>query len=85
MWIIWQLIIGNFGLSYEQCRVQMGMWAIMAAPLLMSVDLRTIKPDYKAILQNREVIAVDQDPLGIQGKRIFKVTPCVLIAFVTLH
>ncbi|CAG0921212.1 unnamed protein product [Notodromas monacha] len=67
------LIIGNFGLSYEQCRVQMGMWAIMAAPLLMSVDLRTIKPDYKAILQNRDVIAVDQDPLGIQGKRIFKV------------
>jgi alpha-N-acetylgalactosaminidase len=60
----------------------MGMWAIMAAPLLMSVDLRTIKPDYKAILQNREVIAVDQDPLGIQGKRIFKVkTLCLTSPF----
>lgn len=66
------LIIGNFGLSYEQSKVQMAMWAILAAPLLMSVDLRTIRPEYKAILQNRKIIAVDQDPLGIQGRRIYK-------------
>ena len=49
------------------------MWAIFAAPLLMSVDLRTIKPDYKAILQNRHIISVNQDRLGIQGRRIYKV------------
>lgn len=36
----------------------------MAAPLLMSVDLRTIRPEFKAILKNRKIIAVDQDPLG---------------------
>ncbi|XP_037787232.1 alpha-N-acetylgalactosaminidase-like [Penaeus monodon] len=66
------LIIGNFGLSYEQSKSQMAMWAIFAAPLLMSVDLRTIRPEYKAILQNQAVIAVNQDPLGIQGKRIYK-------------
>jgi alpha-N-acetylgalactosaminidase len=59
------LIIGNFGLSYEQSKTQMALWAILAAPLLMSVDLRTIRPEYKAILQNRKIIAVDQDPLGI--------------------
>jgi hypothetical protein len=68
-----QLIIGNFGLSYEQSKTQMAMWAIFAAPLLMSVDLRTIKADYKAILQNRQIIAVNQDRLGIQGRRIYKV------------
>jgi hypothetical protein len=68
-----QLIIGNFGLSYEQSKTQMAIWAILAAPLLMSVDLRTIRPEYKAILQNRGIIAVDQDPLGIQGRRIYKV------------
>ena len=45
----------------------------MAAPLMMSVDLRTIRPEFKAILQNRKIIAVDQDPLGIQGRRIYKV------------
>ncbi|XP_071512171.1 alpha-N-acetylgalactosaminidase-like isoform X4 [Panulirus ornatus] len=66
------LIIGNFGLSYEQSKSQMAMWAIFAAPLLMSVDLRTIRPEYRAILQNQAVIAVNQDSLGIQGKRIYK-------------
>ena len=44
----------------------MAMWAIFAAPLLMSVDLRTIKQDYKAILKNKKIIAVNQDLLGIQ-------------------
>lgn len=58
------LIIGNFGLSYEQSKTQMALWAILAAPLLMSVDLRSIRPEYKAILQNKKIIAVDQDPLG---------------------
>jgi len=38
----------------------------------MSVDLRTIRPQFKHILQNRKIIAVDQDPLGIQGRRIYK-------------
>ncbi|RXG73717.1 hypothetical protein Avbf_00113 [Armadillidium vulgare] len=51
------LVIGNFGLSYEQSKSQMAIWAIFAAPLIMSVDLRTIKSDYKAILQNAAVIA----------------------------
>ena len=71
---MFQLIIGNFGLSYEQSKTQMAMWAIFAAPLLMSVDLRTLKPDYKAILQNRKIIQVNQDILGIQGRRIYKVS-----------
>lgn len=66
------LIIGNFGLSYEQSRAQMALWSIMASPLLASVDLRTIDPKYRDILLNREVISVNQDPMGIQGKRIFK-------------
>lgn len=72
------LIIGNFGLSYEQSKTQMALWAILAAPLLMSVDLRTIRPEYKAILQNKKIIAVDQDPLGIQGRRIYKVSNLII-------
>jgi len=50
----------------------MAIWSILAAPLLMSVDLRTIRPEFKAILLNPHVIAVDQDPLGIQGRRVYK-------------
>ena len=71
--LLFQLIIGNFGLSYEQSKSQMAIWAIFAAPLLMSNDLRSISAEHKAILLNREVIAVNQDPLGIQGRRIYKV------------
>ncbi|NXU70882.1 NAGAB acetylgalactosaminidase, partial [Oreotrochilus melanogaster] len=67
-----QLIIGNFGLSYEQSLSQMALWTVMAAPLLMSTDLRTISPSAKEILQNRLMIQINQDPLGIQGRRIVK-------------
>lgn len=48
------------------------MWAILAAPLLISVDLRTIRPEFKDILLNRKIISVDQDVLGVQGRRIYK-------------
>ena len=72
-----KLIIGNFGLSFEQSRAQMALWAIMASPLLTSVDLRTIRPEYKAILQNSEIIAVNQDPMGVQGRRIYQVNFCI--------
>ncbi|NWX12500.1 NAGAB acetylgalactosaminidase, partial [Aegotheles bennettii] len=66
------LIIGNFGLSYEQSRSQMALWTVLAAPLLMSTDLRTISQSAKEILQNRLMIQINQDPLGIQGRRIVK-------------
>lgn len=67
------LVIGNFGLSYEQSKVQMAMWAIMASPLIISTDLRSIRTEEKFLLQNKHVIAINQDPLGIQGHRIAKV------------
>ena len=51
----------------------MALWAALASPLFMSVDLRTIRPEMKAILQNKNVIAINQDALGIQGRRVFKV------------
>jgi len=68
-----QLVIGNFGLSLDQERVQMAIWAVVAAPLIASVDLRTIRPASKALLQNKGAIAINQDPLGIQGRRVAKV------------
>ncbi|XP_071452764.1 alpha-N-acetylgalactosaminidase-like [Hetaerina americana] len=66
------LIIGNFGLSKDQSKAQMAMWSVMASPLIMSNDLRNIDPEFKAILQNKKVIAVNQDPLGIQGRRVYQ-------------
>ncbi|TNN61581.1 Alpha-N-acetylgalactosaminidase [Liparis tanakae] len=66
------LIAGDFGLSMEQSRSQMALWAIMAAPLFMSNDLRTISSGARSILQNKMVITINQDAMGIQGRRIVK-------------
>lgn len=65
------VIAGNFGLSYDEARAQLALWAIMASPLLMSNDLRSIKPEFLSLLKNKDVIEVNQDPLGIMGKRIY--------------
>lgn len=51
----------------------MALWAIMAAPLIMSNDLRTLSNDARAILQNRAAIAINQDPRGVQGRRLLQV------------
>ncbi|KAK5649042.1 hypothetical protein RI129_003934 [Pyrocoelia pectoralis] len=64
------LLIGNYGLSLEQSKTQMALWAILAAPLLMSVDLGAIGSEEKTILLNRDIIAINQDALGIQGRLI---------------
>lgn len=60
-------------MSYAQSQAQMAAWAIMAAPLIMSVDLRTIEPKFRELLLNKDVIAINQDSLGIQGLLVFKV------------
>jgi len=65
------LIVGDYSLSYEESKTQFAFWALFAAPLLISNDLRTISSNALEILLNREVIAIDQDPLGEQGRRIY--------------
>jgi len=52
----------------------MAIWAVLAAPLLMSNKLSEVQPQFKDILQNKEVIKVNQDNLGIQGTRVFRVS-----------
>jgi len=64
------LEVGNGGMTDVEYRSHFSLWAIMAAPLLIGTDLRTVKPEALKILLNKEVIAVDQDALGVQGKRI---------------
>lgn len=68
------LIGGNYALTVSQAQVQFGLWAIMAAPLFLSTDLREISPEMTKVLQNTAIIAIDQDPLGIQGKRALNET-----------
>jgi hypothetical protein len=54
------LIIGDFSLSFTEAKTQMAIWAIVAAPLLVSSDLRTISPEMLSILKNKEIIEVNQ-------------------------
>jgi alpha-galactosidase len=64
------LEIGNGHMNDTEYRTHMSLWAMLAAPLLAGNDLRDMPPSVFSILTNREVIAVDQDKLGKQGKRI---------------
>ncbi|MFB7378430.1 NPCBM/NEW2 domain-containing protein [Kitasatospora purpeofusca] len=61
------LEVGNGGMTDTEYRTHFSLWAQMAAPLLIGTDLRTADPATYDILLNRDVIAVDQDPLGRQG------------------
>jgi alpha-galactosidase len=61
--------VGN-GLTDTEGQTHFSMWAILAAPLIAGNDLRSMSAATKATLTNTEVIAVDQDPLGNQGRLV---------------
>lgn len=58
------------GLTLGQNRVHFGLWSIMKAPLLLSADLPELHSSVFNLMANPEVIAVNQDPLGIQARKI---------------
>lgn len=68
------LQVGNFGgnraPTATEYRSHMSLWCIMAAPIIMGNDIRNMNQATKDILLNKEVIAVNQDSAGIQGRRI---------------
>jgi alpha-galactosidase len=65
------LEVGNGKLSLAENRTHFSWWAMLAAPLLAGNDLPNMKPEVKAILTNKDVIAIDQDSLGKQGTRAY--------------
>ncbi len=58
------------GCTREEYEAHFAMWCMLAAPLLMGHDVRHTTPEIAEILLNRELIAINQDPLGIQGYRL---------------
>ncbi len=60
------------GCNDTEYHTQMSLWCLLAAPLLIGCDVRHMDEATKGILLNREVIAIDQDPLGVQGWRARK-------------
>jgi alpha-galactosidase len=65
------LEVGNGKLSLAENRTHFSWWAILAAPLLAGNDLPNMKPEINAILTNKDVIAIDQDSLGKQGRHAY--------------
>jgi len=66
------LEVGNGGMTQEEYRAHFSMWAMFSAPLLAGNDISNMTPGTKEILLNKEVIAIDQDPLGQQAHRVKK-------------
>ena len=64
------LEVGNGGMSTTEYRAHFSMWCLLAAPLMAGNDIRKMSADIHDILTNKEVIAIDQDPLGREGRRV---------------
>jgi alpha-galactosidase len=64
------LEVGNSGMSLTEYRAHFSMWCLLAAPLMAGNDIRSMTADIRDILTNKEVIAIDQDPLGREGHRV---------------
>ncbi|XP_022943112.1 alpha-galactosidase 3-like isoform X3 [Cucurbita moschata] len=64
------LEVGNGGMTYQEYRSHFSIWALMKAPLLIGCDVRNMSPQTLEILSNKEVIDVNQDSLGLQGRKI---------------
>ncbi|MFD7878643.1 ricin-type beta-trefoil lectin domain protein [Streptomyces sp. NPDC059766] len=64
------LMVGMDGFTAAQNRTHMNLWAISGAPLLAGNNLATMTSETAAVLKNPEVVAVDQDPRGLQGVKV---------------
>ncbi len=64
------LEVGNGNMTAGEYRAHFSLWCILAAPLMAGNDLRTMTPEIREILTNREVTAVDQDSLGVEGHKV---------------
>jgi len=59
------LEVGNGGMSYTQYRSHFSLWAIAKSPLIIGCDVETMSKETSLILSNAEVIAINQDRLGV--------------------
>lgn len=69
------LEVGNGGMNHDEYITHMSLWVLLAAPLLAGNDLSKMSPETLAILTNKEVISVDQDIKGLQGRRVAQEGP----------
>jgi alpha-galactosidase len=66
------LEVGNGGMTGTEYRAHFSLWCMLAAPLMAGNDLHNMTPEIREILTNKEAIAVNQDPAGMQARRVHK-------------
>ena len=67
--------VGNGALTLNEQRSHFALWALLKAPLMVGADLRKLSREALAMLTNPEVIAVNQDALGVAGDLVWKQGP----------
>lgn len=64
------LEVGNGELTLDENKAHFSLWCILSAPLMLGNDIRELTPEIYAIITNKEMIDINQDPLGKQGSKI---------------
>jgi alpha-galactosidase len=68
--------IAGTGMSFTEYQTHMSVWCMAASPLMIGCDVRQLDSESASLLMNREVLAVNQDSLGVPGRRVRRVGPC---------
>lgn len=68
------------GLTDNEDKLHFGLWCIMSSPLLIGCDMTSIKPETLELLKNPELIALNQDPLGLQASPVWRDGDCFVLA-----
>lgn len=66
------------GMSFTEYQTHMSLWALACSPLMIGCDVRQLESDTASLLMNRELLAINQDPLGIPARRVRQAGPCEL-------
>ncbi|XP_002962360.2 alpha-galactosidase isoform X2 [Selaginella moellendorffii] len=70
------LQVGNGRMSVAEYRSHFSIWSIMKAPLIIGCELRKIREEHLEIYKNKEIIDINQDPLGIQARKVSRQGRC---------
>lgn len=69
-------------LTFQEQRSNFALWALMKSPLMLGTDLTLMTPEQMEVVSNEEVLAVNQDALGVPGDLIWKEGPAEVRCYV---
>jgi len=73
------MVMGMRGMTDAMDRIHMGLWAMASAPMMVGSDLTRLSPETLSLLNNREALAIHNDPYGLQPIKVFEPIPGVQV------